>query len=377
MPVSVNQLKKYIDNNLNIIISGPSGTGKTSKVLQACKDLGLNVKYYSAPTLDPYADLVGIPVPNHDTQKVEYWRPQEIDEADVVIFDELNRSHKKVQNTVFEIIQFGSINGEKLDNLKAVVSMINPNTEGYKVDDLDIALLDRFDVQLEDTPSIDIAYFKHKFGNEVALVAKEVWDSYEQSRNSNVMDRKNKAPYLPPRRMDTIISAFVKIPEMSTISDTLPSGVNISSMELYDKLSKAMKKREENKVKNKKALESLDVPPEAQDEDLAEIITLGRDARRKSNKALVKNFMSDPTKTPESKKYLVSHMMSNVINEQVSAYRLVTQYKYIIEKGTDKDFKTMVSKWNDTKTYEFISELKNHSMSDIASQVERAFKSKK
>lgn len=377
MPVSVNQLKKYIDNNLNIIISGPSGTGKTSKVLQACKDLGLNVKYYSAPTLDPYADLVGIPVPNHDTQKVEYWRPQEIDEADVVIFDELNRSHKKVQNTVFEIIQFGSINGEKLDNLKAVVSMINPNTEGYKVDDLDIALLDRFDVQLEDTPSIDIAYFKHKFGNEVALVAKEVWDSYEQSRNSNVMDRKNKAPYLPPRRMDTIISAFVKIPEMSTISDTLPSGVNISSMELYDKLSKAMKKREENKAKNQKTLESLDIPLEAQDEDLAEIITLGRDARRKSNKALVKNFMSDPTKTPESKKYLVSHMMSNVINEQVSAYRLVTQYKYIIEKGTDKDFETMVSKWNDTKTYEFISELKNHSMSDIAAQVERAFKSKK
>lgn len=377
MPVSVNQLKKYIDNNLNIIISGPSGTGKTSKVLQACKDLGLNVKYYSAPTLDPYADLVGIPVPNHDTQKVEYWRPQEIDEADVVIFDELNRSHKKVQNTVFEIIQFGSINGEKLDNLKAVVSMINPNTEGYKVDDLDIALLDRFDVQLEDTPSIDIAYFKHKFGNEVALVAKEVWDSYEQSRNSNVMDRKNKAPYLPPRRMDTIISAFVKIPEMSTISDTLPSGVNISSMELYDKLSKAMKKREENKVKNQKTLESLDVPLEAQDEDLAEIITLGRDARRKSNKALVKNFMSDTTKTPESKKYLVSHMMANVINEQVSAYRLVTQYKYIIEKGTDKDFETMVSKWNDTKTYEFISELKDHSMLDIAAQVEKAFKAKK
>lgn len=234
--VSVASLKKYIDNDLNVLISGPAGTGKTSKVLQACEELGLKVKYYSAPTLDPYVDLIGVPVPNHDTSQVEFWRPKDIDDADVVIFDEINRAVSKTQNTVFEITQFGSINGEKLPNLKCVVAMINPKEDGYKVDEMDTALLDRFDIQLQDTPAIDVRFFQKKFGKEVARVAKATWDEHNSRKD---MSDSNAPQYISPRRMDKVITAFSKVPEVSTITAALPEGVNISPMKLFNELKLA------------------------------------------------------------------------------------------------------------------------------------------
>jgi MoxR-like ATPase len=96
MAITVQQLKQYMDASKNILIAGEAGTGKTEMLRAAAGELGLSMKYYSSSTLDPFADLVGIPVPDQVKKVVEYYRPREIDEAEVIFFDELNRANPDV-----------------------------------------------------------------------------------------------------------------------------------------------------------------------------------------------------------------------------------------------------------------------------------------
>src|ERR1043166_9712122 len=56
-------ITKAVSCGQNVLLEGPHGTGKSSLALGVAGKLGLRLKYFSAPTLDPFADLVGIPVP--------------------------------------------------------------------------------------------------------------------------------------------------------------------------------------------------------------------------------------------------------------------------------------------------------------------------
>lgn len=239
MAISVGTIKSYMDNGLNIIVSGLAGTGKTSILTEAARQLGLHMQYYSAATLDPYTDLVGIPVPNHETKSVEYFRPKAIDEAEVVFFDEANRADPKTLNTLFELIQFRSINGEKLPKLKCVVAAINPNDGAYTVDDLDPALLDRFDMFLTAEPSIDFGYFSKLFGSAMAKEASTWWKEYHQSYTASLTAKKPQV-YISPRRMEKIISSYIKIPAQSTIVASLPIGSTVGVEALTRRLKAAL-----------------------------------------------------------------------------------------------------------------------------------------
>jgi hypothetical protein len=243
--LTVKSLKSYISAELNVIISGVHGVGKTAKLREACSQLGLNVKYYSAATLDPYTDLVGIPVPNQETKTVEYFRPHEIDQAEVIFFDEINRADPKTLNTVMEIILDHSINGEPLPKLKTVIAAMNPVSEDYATDELDKALFDRFDVFLQADPEVDVAYFTGKFGDDIGRAAVEYWNEYHTGvvRAQANGGRGNAVPYISPRRMDKMVAAFVAIPARQTILDCLPPEVTDRSVgvNLYRTLDNALK----------------------------------------------------------------------------------------------------------------------------------------
>lgn len=146
--MKVEELVRYAKSNLNVLLSGPHGVGKTSMIVEVARQTGLRLKYYSSATLDPWADLVGIPVPvgDDDNKHLKFIRPNDVDNAELVFFDELNRSHPKVQNAVLEMTQFKSINGVKLPHLRMVWAAINPAGNKYKVDTLDPALEDRFHI---------------------------------------------------------------------------------------------------------------------------------------------------------------------------------------------------------------------------------------
>lgn len=151
----VRTVERCMSLGRNLLLVGDHGVGKTAMVLEEANRQGLVLKYYSSSTLDPWADLVGIPVPvqaggnQGEMRRLEFVRPADVDRAEILFFDELNRAHPKVLNTVLEAIQFRTINGLSLPNLKMVWAAINPPGGVYQVNELDPVLLDRFHVHLE------------------------------------------------------------------------------------------------------------------------------------------------------------------------------------------------------------------------------------
>ena len=161
----ITELECGIKAGLNILLEGNHGVGKTSFVFAAASRLRMHAQYFSASTLDPFADLVGIPVPilDADPKQLIYLRPEFVGKAEILIFDELNRAPQKTLNSVFEIIQFRTINGEKLPNLRSVVAAINPAMAGYQVQELDPALVDRFHLIIKVACRPDSGWFRNRF----------------------------------------------------------------------------------------------------------------------------------------------------------------------------------------------------------------------
>lgn len=225
--LKVQTLKGYIGAGLNIAVTGIHGVGKTAKLNEACAQLGYKVKYYNAPTLDVYTDILGIPVPNTTDKTVEYYRPKDVDDADVIFVDEINRADPKTLNAIMEMVLSHSINGEPLPKLKCVVAAMNPVSDDYATDELDFSILDRFDIFLQADPEIDLGYFVKRFGDDVGAAAVKFWKGHHQSY-TDAQTRSasgNAVAYISPRRMEKITAAFMAIPVKETIVDCLPPEV--------------------------------------------------------------------------------------------------------------------------------------------------------
>lgn len=231
-----NVLSSAAEAQMNVLLRGESGVGKTHLIMDICSNYGFKLKYFSASTLDPFADLVGIPVP--DGNCVKYLRSADINEAEVMFFDELNRSHKRVTNAVFEIIQFKSLNGEVLPNLKMVWAAINPwDVDGYQTEELDIALQGRFHFNIDIPYNVSIDYLETTYGENVANAAYDWWQDLSE-------DLKMK---FSPRRLDYTLKSMVnnlpyqytspfdvKIPFQSLVSsiDLALSNLTMKDLEL-------------------------------------------------------------------------------------------------------------------------------------------------
>lgn len=195
----------WVKNNMNVILEGEHGFGKTAVAGDTFVRNGLRWKYFSASTMDPWVDLVGVPKEYTDEDGVTYLkliRPKEFqnDEYDAIFFDEFNRAPKKVRNAVMELIQFKSINGHKFHNLKVVWAAINPHDdeETYDVEKLDPAQIDRFHVRYE-VPSVpDKDFFYKKYGATTGKAAIEWW--------SAIPDKARKL--VSARRLEYVLDCF-------------------------------------------------------------------------------------------------------------------------------------------------------------------------
>ena len=170
MLVDQNKLDLYVKKNFNVLFEGERGVGKTSVIYSTFQKAGMRVKYFSAPTMDPWTDLVGVPttVTRSDGKEVLRLVPPEDfadDKYDVIFIDELNRAPKKVMNALMELIQFKTINGKPY-NIKMIWAAINPHTEDedYHVEPLDPAVRDRFQIQIKVPYKVDVEFFTKNYG---------------------------------------------------------------------------------------------------------------------------------------------------------------------------------------------------------------------
>lgn len=246
----------WIKNGLNVMFRGKHGTGKTSQVLEAFKKNNLKFQYFSASTMDPWVDFVGVPKEKTDENGVSYLdliRPKHFqnDEVEAIFFDEFNRANKKILNSVMELIQFKSINGKKFNNLKIIWAAINPEDdeqEHYSVEELDPAQLDRFHV-IVDVPYIPNAdYFRSIYGNDMADSAITWWKELKAEEKNLVS----------PRRLDYALDIFKK---GGDIKHVLNKQVNTNKLLIEletGSISKKLKEFWENK-KEQEAKDFLSV----------------------------------------------------------------------------------------------------------------------
>lgn len=215
----------WIKNNLNVLLSGKRGIGKTESVLEKFREhFQDRWMYISAPTMDPWVDLVGVPkeVKDDVTGKsyLELIRPKQIenDEVEAIMIDEYNRAPAKVRNAIMELIQFKSINGKKFNNLKIVWAAINPYSDDneYDVERLDPAQEDRFQVHVHLPYMVNEEFFIKKYG-PLGRTACEWWKRLDD-------DSKN---IVSPRRLEYAINVYQMGGELTYV---LPYKINSTEL---------------------------------------------------------------------------------------------------------------------------------------------------
>lgn len=166
----MDQLTFAMMHNQNVILIGPHGCGKTTRITSLWESQGYRNDflaekiycYYNAPTIDVYEDLKGIPI--NLNGKLVYIQPEHRawDRVEWILIDEPNRAHLKIVNTLYELIQFKSLNGIKLPKLRGVWAAMNPSGDKYTVDVVDESFLDRFQHRIYVDPELDENFFLKK-----------------------------------------------------------------------------------------------------------------------------------------------------------------------------------------------------------------------
>jgi len=236
------KLLSYAKNNLNVLLIGSHGIGKTENVKAVAKQLNLKFKYYSASTLDPFADIVGIPVPDKENRTLNFFRPKDLEDAEFIMFDELNRAHPRVLNAVLEIIQFKTVNGTALKNLKMIWAAVNPPGEDYQVEELDPALVDRFHIFIKMKPEINVRYLSSVMPETLVRTLKDWWEH-------SLGDEQRKI--FTPRRVEYL---GMLIDKNIPWRDCFPQGHTFPIDDLSKKLRIMNKEEEEEVAVNKENL---------------------------------------------------------------------------------------------------------------------------
>lgn len=239
---SEDSIKEYMKLNLNIMLIGAHGVGKTQILQSVAKDLGYKMFVFNAALVDPYVDITGIPQvetlqqDNKEIKELSMIRKRDLDEADVIFFDEINRANPSTLNAIMNLVNEKKINNEVLPNLKCVVAASNPEEDdstgnSYTVGYLDPAQADRFDVTMSISHKANKNHFYKVFGEDKKEFVDVLvdWQNNLEPSSGGV----DRAPYISPRRLEKLGKLYIKIPTMNTLKDVLgfeASGLQLNSL---------------------------------------------------------------------------------------------------------------------------------------------------
>lgn len=344
MPV-INQksLDLCWENGLNVLMESLHGVGKTAAVADLAKRHGIRVKYFSCATLDPYTDLVGIPVPNADQTNLKMVRPHEVDNCEMIFFDELNRAESKVMNAVLEIINQRTINGEPLPDLRCCWAAINP-TEGYDVAELDPALRDRFDIYQALTPNPDVKYMVSEGIPEP--IAQACVDWYNGHDRDKPLDEMGPS-YISPRRLSKMAAVWTATKNRQLLRSTVPADTDIDMKKLVAKLDAIEKGDSATGDAN-------GIDGEASDELVYET------AWMRSNKAFLVEHLTDNPDGFATHEKVAATLSGEGDSNGIGAEVLVTEWTEVLAALSPQALKPAYDGWNPSKRSNFRKALDRH-----------------
>ncbi len=187
----------FIHNHDNLLLTGPSGTGKTELVLLACKRLGLECRKYNMGTMsDPMSALLGV---HRIKDGKSVFEPaqflEDIQRPGVVLLDEINRAPLNALNYLMSCLDgtremrndyVSPVQTVKVHPECVFVATANIGAEFVGTNMLDPALSSRFFRLQMEYPTVDdeTAVLVSRYGIQktdainICKVAKDIRDSY-------------------------------------------------------------------------------------------------------------------------------------------------------------------------------------------------------
>ncbi len=126
-----------------VLLEGQHGVGKSEMIGQAARKLGIGCVVRDLSLMEP-PDLLGLP---YQKNGVTVYAPPKFlptSGRGFLVFEELNRSERYMRSPCLQLLTARMLNDYKLPPGWLPMAAINPDNEGYDVQQLDPALVSRF-----------------------------------------------------------------------------------------------------------------------------------------------------------------------------------------------------------------------------------------
>ena len=139
-----------------LLFKGIHGIGKSQVIKETFTKEGYRVVILFLGQMADAGDLIGLPDREyseetgytHTVFRPPFWWPKEEGEKFILVLDELNRGKPEVMQCIMDMVLNRELMGKKLPEGCMLIGAMNPLSDDgyYLVDELDPALLDRFNI---------------------------------------------------------------------------------------------------------------------------------------------------------------------------------------------------------------------------------------